>query len=111
MEKHTIINLKIKRDSNRAVERKTRVNRKTVAKYWNEYVDQSKLLNDDISEVQEAIVVAPKYDSYTRVSRKYTDEIDHRLDQILAIVHTFIMVFLHQVIYFIMLRCHMICSS
>ncbi len=89
MEKHTIINLKRKGDSNRTVEKKTGINRKTVAKYWNEYVEQSELLNDDlaedISEIQEAIVAAPKYDSSKRGSRKYTDEIDHRLDQILAL--------------------------
>lgn len=89
MEKHTIINLKRKGDSNRSVERKTGINRKTVAKYWNEYVEQSEQLNngisDNISEIQESIVAAPKYDSSTRGSRKYTDEIDHRLDQILAL--------------------------
>lgn len=39
MEKHTIINLKRKGDSNRTVEKKTGINRKTVAKYWNEYVE------------------------------------------------------------------------
>lgn len=89
MEKHTIINLKRKGDSNRSVERKTGINRKTVAKYWNEYVEQSEQLNngisDNIAEIQEAIVAAPKYDSSARGSRKYTDEIDHRLDQILAL--------------------------
>ena len=88
MEKHTIINLKRNGDSNRAVERKTGINRKTVAKYWNEYVEQSKLLNDgltdNISEIQEAIVAAPKYDSSTRGSRKYTDQMDQTLDQILS---------------------------
>lgn len=89
MEKHTIINLKRKGDSNRSVERKTGINRKTVAKYWNEYVEQSEQLNngisDNIAEIQETIVAAPKYDSSTRGSRKYTDEIDHKLDQILAL--------------------------
>ena len=59
MEKHTIINLKIKGHSNRAVERMTGINRKTVAKYWNEYVEQSELLNDDfiddLSGVKEEI--------------------------------------------------------
>ena len=88
MEKHTIINLKRNGDSNRAVERKTGINRKTVAKYWNEYVEQSKLLNDgltdNISEIQEAMVAAPKYDSSTRGSRKYTDQMDQMLDQILS---------------------------
>lgn len=89
MEKHTIINLKINGHSNRAVERMTGINRKTVAKYWNEYVEQSKLLNDDliddITEIQEAIVSAPKYDSSARGPRKYTDEMDNRLEQILAL--------------------------
>lgn len=88
MEKHTIINLKKKGNSNRSVERITGINRKTIAKYWNEYVEKSELLNDpteDISEVQEAIVAAPQYDSSTRVSRKYSDEMDQRLEQILAL--------------------------
>ena len=88
MDKHTIINLKRKGYSNRAVDRITGINRKTVAKYWNEYLEQSELLNtltEDVSEVQEVIVSKPKYDSSTRKSRKYTDEIDKRLNQILAL--------------------------
>lgn len=88
MDKHTIINLKRKGHSNREVNRITGINRKTVAKYWNEYLKQTELLNtltEDISEVQETIVAKPKYDSSTRTSRKYTDEIDQKLDQILAL--------------------------
>lgn len=88
MDKHTIINLKRKGNSNRSIERITGINRKTIAKYWNEYLEQSELLNDpteDIPEIQEAIVAAPKYDSSTRGSRKYNDEMDQRLNQILAL--------------------------
>lgn len=88
MDKHTIIKLKKVGHSNREVDKMTGINRKTVAKYWNEYVEQSGLLYDlteDIAEVQEAIVAAPKYDSSTRGSRKYNDAIDRRLDQILAL--------------------------
>ncbi len=87
MDKYTIINLKRKENSNREIERITGINRKTVAKYWDLYIKQSELLEDsheDIPEVQEAIVSAPKYDSSGRSSRKYTDEMDQRLDQILA---------------------------
>ena len=88
MDKHTIIKLKKMGHSNRAVDKMTGINRKTVAKYWNEYVEQSGLLNnltEDIAEVQEAIVAAPKYDASTRGSRKYNDAMDRRLDQILAL--------------------------
>ena len=88
MDKHTIIKLKQKGHSNRNVEKITGINRKTVASYWNEYIKQSELLNsstEDISEIQEAIVAAPVYDSSTRIPRKYTDEIDNRLDQILSL--------------------------
>jgi hypothetical protein len=86
MGKHTIINLKKKGHSNRGIEKITGINRKTIAKYWKEYVQQSELLNDpteDIPEIQETIVAAPKYDSSNRGSRKYSNEMDKRLDQIL----------------------------
>ena len=86
MDKHTIITLKRNGHSNREIERITGINRKTVAKYWKEYSTQSELLNNpkkDTSEIQEKIVAPPKYNSSTRKPRKYTNEIDQRLDQIL----------------------------
>lgn len=46
MGKHTIINLKKKGHSNRGIEKITGINRKTIAKYWKEYLEQSELLND-----------------------------------------------------------------
>ena len=88
MDKHTVINLKRKGHSNRAVEKITGINRKTVAKYWNDYVKHSELLKDpteDVSDVQEAILAAPQYDTSTRGARKYSYEMDQRLNQILAL--------------------------
>lgn len=88
MDKYTIIRLKQEGHSNRSIGRITGINRKTVAKYWNEYVQQADLLNNSTEKnpkVQEAIVGAPKYDSSTRSTRKYTEKIDKRLEQILSL--------------------------
>lgn len=79
MDKHTIITLKSNGHSNREVERITGINRKTVAKYWKEYTAQLQLLvtaNEDIPEIEEKILAAPKYDSSSRMPRKYTQEMD-----------------------------------
>lgn len=87
MEKYTIIKLKLQGYSNRKVSKITEINRKTIAKYWREYITQVKELekNDtlNISNIQESIVSVPKYDSSTRKARKYTEEIDQELDEIL----------------------------
>lgn len=86
MDKHTIIRLKNEGHSNRAIARLTGINRKTVAKYWDEFKTQTQLLSSDkvdVIKIQEEIVCAPRYDSSTRTSRKYTTEIDLRLDEIL----------------------------
>jgi len=86
MDKHTIIRLKQQGHSNRSVARLTGINRKTVARYWNEFNIQTKLLyspESDVKVVQEAIVSAPSYDASNRVSRKYNHDMDQRLDEIL----------------------------
>jgi hypothetical protein len=88
VEKHTIINLKQQGYSNRKVARITKLNRKTVAKYWNEYKEQSISLENtldisDINVIQESIASKPKYDSSNRKPRKYTEDMDKRLDEIL----------------------------
>lgn len=44
MDKHTIIRLKLEGDSNREVAQKLGINRKTVAKYWNDYKKLQKIL-------------------------------------------------------------------
>lgn len=86
MDKYAIIKLKLKGHSNRGVARMAGINRKTVARYWDEYSGNLKMLsepNASITQVQEAIVTAPMYDASTRNPRKYTDEIDKRLNQII----------------------------
>ena len=88
IDKHTIINLKKKGHSNRSVERITGIDRKTVAKYWDEFSNQESLLVDpnvDLAQIQESMLSAPKYDTSSRVSRKYTEELDSRLNEILRL--------------------------
>ena len=86
LEKHSIIKLKLEGLSNRAIEKLVSINRKTVARYWNEYNQcQLELQNPsaDTAAVQEKIVSTPKYDSSNRNSRKYTEEMNIALDGIL----------------------------
>ena len=86
MEKHTIIKLKQQGYSNRKVSKMIGVDRKTIAKYWNEFNKQIHLLGETaapITDIQETIVSKPKYDSSNRKPSKYTQEIDQRLDEIL----------------------------
>jgi len=88
MEKHTIINLKQKGFSNRKVSKITTFNRKTVAKYWKEYNNQIDALEKggkSVSDIQEAIVSVPAYDSTNRKPKKYTSELDKKLDEILEL--------------------------
>ncbi len=87
MDKHAIIKLKQKNISNRQVAKILGINRKTVARYWNEYLAYSnELKRDDIDKnaIQEKICSEPTYDSSNRKSRKYTEEMDRLLDEILA---------------------------
>ena len=85
-DKHTIIKLKEEGHSNHEVQRITGIHRKTVAKYWSEYQAELSLLgqNENLREVQELIISAPKYDTGSRGFRKYSPEIDAALDAILA---------------------------
>ena len=85
MEKNAIILLKLKGQSNREISRNTGVNRKTVARYWNEYQTLTKQLTPESDNriLQEQIVSAPKYDATNRKPKKYTPEIDQAIDEIL----------------------------
>jgi len=85
MEKNTIITLKNRGKPNREIARETGIDRKTVARYWAEYQQLTgQLLPDgDNRAVQEQIVSTPKYDSSTRIPRKYTQQIDKAIDEIL----------------------------
>lgn len=85
MDKHTIIRLKQSGMSNRQIQKTTGINRKTVAKYWNEYQQNLQELEstEDIRKVQQRIVSAPSYDTSGRKPVKYTEQIDQLIDEIL----------------------------
>ena len=85
-DKHSIIKLKSKGHSNRKVASLLGINRKTVARYWNEHLSKTEglaSLNAETKQLQEEITSAPKYNSINRKSRKYNDEIDVALNLIL----------------------------
>lgn len=88
MDKSAIIKLKEKGYSNRKVEKILKINRKTVARYWNEYNDNLQKLNNatndlEIKEIQEQIVSKPKYNSKNRTKRKITEKFLKSLKEIL----------------------------
>ena len=85
--KHTIIKLKKEGYSNRKIATMLSINRKTIARYWNEYTKQEALLINatsyDKTVIQEQICNSPTYNSENRKWRKYTTELDAFIDQIL----------------------------
>ena len=88
MDKLSIIKLKEQGYSNRKVEKLLKINRKTVSKYWNEYLENlNKLTNEKdnskIVEIQEAITSEPKYNTQSRMRRKLTDDFFTQLQNIL----------------------------
>ena len=86
MEKKDIIMFKEQGLSNREVARRTGHDRKTVAKYWNEYrsnLSKLSIPDADVKAVQEELLAAPKYQSGNRKRHKYTPEVDGRLREIL----------------------------
>ena len=86
MDKNTIITLKLKGKSNRWIADETGINRKTIARYWNEHQQLLTQLQPggDNRSIQEQITAAPKYDTTSRKPVKYTPEIDQAIDDILA---------------------------
>lgn len=87
MDKHAIIRLKKEGHSNRKVAGILHIDRKTVAKYWNEYLEQMEGLTGEgtnVKVIQEEICSEPTYDTSGRKCRKYTKEMDMYLDEILA---------------------------
>ena len=86
MDKKTIIMLKEQGLSNREVSRQSGCCRDTVSKYWNAYRQELKRLEEpgaDVVAIQESLLAEPKYDSSKRKRRKYTEELDKRLKEIL----------------------------
>ena len=88
MDKSTIIKLKEKGYSNRKLQKMLNINRKTIAKYWNEYQEDLQKLSStkdskEILELQENIIAKPKYDSASRTKRKVTPEFIDALKKIL----------------------------
>lgn len=86
MDKHTIIKLHQKGESNRSIAKLAGINRKTIGKYVNEYKKNLKSLkdvNEDHRDIQEKILAAPSYNTANRKNRKYNKEIDLLLDEIL----------------------------
>ena len=80
MDKSAIIKLKEEGNSNRKVEKMLKIDRKTVARYWNEYKESMQKLRyakDDLEnkQIQESIVSEPKYNSASRVRRKITQSL------------------------------------
>lgn len=84
--KYTLIKLKEGNYSNRKVASIMGIDRKTVASYWKDYLSK---VNDlatkekDVQLIQKQIVEAKTYNSSNRKRKKYTDEIDQVLNQIL----------------------------
>lgn len=90
--KKEIIQLKNDGMSNTEVARNLNINRKTVKKYWEEYVatveqaELSKNKGDKVTskKLLNLINQKPTYNSTNRGPRKYTPEIDAELDRIIA---------------------------
>lgn len=86
MDKLKIIGLKEHGWSNRKISRELPCDRKTVARYWDEYQKQKAEIltpQENIKELQEKITEPPKYKADNRMRRKFTDDIAVRLNEIL----------------------------
>ena len=86
--KAQLITLKNEGLSNREVARRTGLNRETVSKYWEEYKrKRSELMNNDEKtdekRVQEELLSRPQYKVNGRKKRKYTEEMEERLKEII----------------------------
>lgn len=88
LDKAAIIKLKETGMSNRGVARELGIDKKTVNKYWNQYKENILKLNEtthtnEITQIQEDITSAPKYNSDSRTRRKVTPEFLNALEKIL----------------------------
>lgn len=83
-----ILKLKEQGLSNRGVAKTLGIDKKTVNKYWNQYKEKFKKLENatnstEILKIQEDIVSKPKYNSASRIRRKITPECLKALEYIL----------------------------
>ena len=83
-----ILKLKEQGLSNRGVAKTLGIDKKTVNKYWNQYKEKFKELENatnstEILKIQEDIVSKPKYNSVSRIRRKITPECLKSLENIL----------------------------
>ena len=88
LDKAAIIKLKEQGLSNRGVAKTLGIDKKTVNKYWNQYKEKFKKLENatnstEILKIQEDIVSKPKYNSASRIRRKITPECLKALEYIL----------------------------
>lgn len=86
--KMEVITYKNSGKSNRETARLTGLNRETVSKYWEEYKRKLHELNTpgaDVKEIQDSLTTKPVYNGESRRGqpRKYTEEIENRLKEIL----------------------------
>lgn len=87
MDKGRIIGMKEAGKSNREIARITGHDRKTISKIWNDYQLLSAQLKEpeaDVKAIQSRMTEEPKYDSTGRRRRKYTEELDTRLKEIVT---------------------------
>lgn len=89
MEHAALIALKLNGLSNEKVGQQLGLSRETVRKRWKQYLANHQELIDApqgseaFEKAKEKIVEPPRYDSSNRQKRKYTEEIDRALDEIL----------------------------
>jgi len=90
LDKGRIIGLKQSNLSNREIARRTGYDRGTVSKVWSEYCALAARLGDpgtDLKAIQDLMTAAPKYPPREGVRKKYTEEMDERLQEILEEEH------------------------
>jgi len=86
MDKCTLIRLLESGRSQRSVAKELHMNRRTVAKYWEEYIKTKEQITLDPTDPmkKEALTAKPTYNSANRSPRKYTEKMDKRIDELLA---------------------------
>ncbi|WP_438713382.1 helix-turn-helix domain-containing protein [Enterococcus sp. DIV0806c] len=86
MDKLTVIRLLESDRSQRSVAKELGLNRKTVGRYWRQYQATQRVLEQDPPNPikKEQLTAPPTYQTTNRQPRKYTPEIDRRVEEIFA---------------------------